>query len=207
MMYAFDGIAPVMSIENTMKNPQKFLGKPYVALIVMCTVTTMYTIIGFFGFARFGADTKGSITLNLPIGEWSATTGQILIGFAIIFTFGLSFFVPMEIIFKKLATTISSRPLLYERLIRTGILLCMFCLALVVPDVGTFVSLVGGFFSSTLAILYPALIDTVYCQSYEGFGFLNWKLWKNIILMVFALIVMIYGTILSVKDVVDSYRS
>lgn len=207
MMYAFDGIAPVMPIENTMKHPEKFLGKPFVALIAMSTVTTIYTIIGFFGYARYGAETEGSITLNLPIGDWSGTTGQFLIGFAIIFTFGLSFYVPMEIIFKKLKNKISSHPLLYERAIRTGILLCMFGLALVVPDVGTFVSLVGGFFSSTLAILYPALIDTVYRQSHENFGVFKWKLGKNILLMLFALVVMVYGTILSVKDVVDSYRN
>lgn len=205
-MFAFDGIAPIMPIENTMKQPEKFLGKPYVALIALSIVTIMYTFIGFFGFARYGEKTEGSITLNLPIGEWAATTGQCLIGIAIICSFGLYFYVPMEILFKKIEHKISSRRYLYEKLIRTGILLCMFGLALVVPDVGQFINLVGGFFSSTLTIFYPALIDTVYCQTHGGFGTLNWKLWKNILLMIFALFVMVYGTILSVIDVVDTYR-
>lgn len=86
-----EGIGAVMPVENSMKKPQQFLGFPSVLLIAMITVTVMYTVLGFLGFIRFGSKIEGSITLNLPTDEWPAITGQVLIGVAILFTFGLQF--------------------------------------------------------------------------------------------------------------------
>jgi proton-coupled amino acid transporter len=86
-----EGIGAVMPVENSMNKPHQFLGYPSVLLIAMVVVTVMYALIGFLGFARFGDEIKGSITLNLPTDEWPAVTGQSLIGIAILFTFGLQF--------------------------------------------------------------------------------------------------------------------
>lgn len=35
----------------------------------MFTVVALYSIIGFFGYVRYGDAVKGSITMNLPDGE------------------------------------------------------------------------------------------------------------------------------------------
>lgn len=63
-----EGIGVVMPVENTMKKPQHFLGCPGVLNIAMITVITLYTVIGFFGYVRYGNDVKGSVTMNLPEG-------------------------------------------------------------------------------------------------------------------------------------------
>lgn len=53
--------------------------------------------------------------------EPAALTGQILIGLAILFTFGLQFFIPTDILMKKFNDRIpKDKKFLYESLIRAG---------------------------------------------------------------------------------------
>jgi solute carrier family 36 (proton-coupled amino acid transporter) len=63
-----EGIGVVMPVENQMKKPEQFLGCPGVLNSAMGTVIVLYTVIGFFGYVRFGDDVLGSVTLNLPEG-------------------------------------------------------------------------------------------------------------------------------------------
>jgi len=58
-----------MPLENNMKTPSHFLGCPGVLNFGMTIVIMLYSAVGFFGFLRYGEDTKGSITLNLPVTE------------------------------------------------------------------------------------------------------------------------------------------
>lgn len=69
VIFAMEGIGAVMPVENEMKNPQHFLGCPGVLNTAMITVVTLYAVIGFFGYVRFGEDVQGSVTLNLPLTE------------------------------------------------------------------------------------------------------------------------------------------
>ncbi len=129
-----EGIGAVMPVENSMEKPQKFLGFPSVLLIAMVSVTAMYTVLGFLGFIRFGDEIRGSITLNLPTDEWPAVTGQILIGIAILFTFGLQFYIPMDILMRKVNLNDSKKKNLIETVIRTVIILLMCGVGIAVPD-------------------------------------------------------------------------
>lgn len=58
-----------MPVENQMKNPKHFLGRPWILYIAMSVVVTLYAVIGFFGYLEFGDKTDGSVTLNLPEDE------------------------------------------------------------------------------------------------------------------------------------------
>jgi len=42
---------------------------------------------------RFGDEVRGSITLNLPDGDWLGDTAKLLMAVAILFTYGLQFYV------------------------------------------------------------------------------------------------------------------
>lgn len=42
---------------------------------------------------RFGDEVRGSITLNLPDGSWLGDTAKLLMAVAILFTYGLQFYV------------------------------------------------------------------------------------------------------------------
>lgn len=223
MIYALDGISPVMSVENAMKKPEQFLGKPSVLIMAQSFITLLYCFVGFFGYVRFGEETKGSISLNLPLDQWSAIAGQALIGCAIYFTFGLSFFVPTEILFKKLEKRLENNRFASETIIRTLLISVMVGIGLLVPgepiflcliiiyfhdlttDVGQFISLVGAFYSACLALFMPAFVQTVFLQAHGGFGTLNWLLWKNIFLMIFSFGALTTGMFFSIKDIVETY--
>lgn len=194
-----------MPVENSMEKPQQFLGAPSVLLIAMGTVTVLYTIIGLLGFIRFGDEVRGSITLNLPTDEWAAITGQILIGIAILFTFGLQFYIPMEILLKKIENSIAKKRNIAEIGIRTGIMCCMAGFAIAVPDLEPFISLVGAVFFSSLGLFVPAFLETVFLHTNADYGRFKWKLLKNLVLMAFALIAMFSGSFVSIREIITIY--
>lgn len=194
-----------MPVENSMEKPQEFLGKPSVLLIAMVAVTVLYSIMGLFGYIRFGEAIKASITLNLTPDLWYAITGQILIGLAILFTFGLQFYIPMEIILKKLENRIAKNRNISEIGLRTGIMIVMAGLAIAVPDLEPFISLVGAVFFGSLGLFVPAFVEIIYLQTNGSFGPLKWKLWKDLFLMLFSLVAMFAGAFVSIKHIVETY--
>ena len=66
ILFAIQGIRFVLPIENKMKHPQHFLGTCGVVSQAIAFLSILYIATGFFGYARYGDDTKASITLNLP---------------------------------------------------------------------------------------------------------------------------------------------
>lgn len=67
-IFAMEGIGSVMPIENSMKKPEQFLGCTGVLNSAMIIVVLFYSAIGFLGYARYGSEIRGSITLNLNDG-------------------------------------------------------------------------------------------------------------------------------------------
>lgn len=55
-----------MPLENNMETPQNFVGICGVLNQGMSGITLVYILLGFLGYLRYGTETKGSITLNLP---------------------------------------------------------------------------------------------------------------------------------------------
>ena len=58
-----------MPIENSMANPNHFIGCPGVLNISMSVVIFLYTMMGVTGYMSFGDEAQGSITFNLPTEE------------------------------------------------------------------------------------------------------------------------------------------
>jgi proton-coupled amino acid transporter len=58
-----------MPLENSMKNPDHFIGKVGILNIAMLIVVLLYGVIGLFGYLKYGDIVKGSVTLNLPDSE------------------------------------------------------------------------------------------------------------------------------------------
>lgn len=71
-----EGIGVVMPVENEMAKPQQFLGCPGVLNIAMTIVISLYGIVGFFGYIKYGDDVRGSVTLNLPQDEMYVNVKQ-----------------------------------------------------------------------------------------------------------------------------------
>lgn len=201
-IFALEGIGVVMPLENNMKTPTHFIGCPGVLNFGMFFVVLLYASTGFFGFLRYGDATQGSITLNLPLDEPLAQSVKLMIAVAIFFTYALQFYVPMEIIWKAVKNSFGARKNLAEYSIRISLVILTVILAILIPNLGGFISLVGAVCLSMLGLIFPAVIDLVTFYEDPGLGRFNWRLWKNLFLIMFGLIGFVTGTYVSIQEII-----
>ncbi|RZC36303.1 proton-coupled amino acid transporter 1, partial [Asbolus verrucosus] len=184
-IFALEGIGVVMPLENNMKTPTHFIGCPGVLNTGMFFVVILYATTGFFGYLKYGDATQGSITLNLPQDEILGQSVKLMIAVAIFFTFALQFYVPMEIIWKSLKSVFVKRPNLAEYSIRIFLVTLTVVCAIIVPNLGAFISLVGALCLSMLGLIFPAIIDTFTFYEEPGFGWLCWRVLQQEHMLVF----------------------
>lgn len=206
VIFAMEGVGVIMPVENSMKHPERFLGCCGVLNIAMATVVLIYATIGFFGFLKYGDATYASITLNLPVEELPAQCVKLLIVLSVYLTYNLQMYVPLDIIWRKV---LSSK---VDGKIKTHLaqitMRCLFVagtvvIAVAVPNLEPIITLVGAVCLSSLGILLPAVIDTV--LYWDNLGYLNWKLVKNVFLMLFSILALISGSVVSVSSLIHVY--
>lgn len=196
VIFAMEGIGTIMPVENSM-NRDAFLGCPGVLNIGMTLIVMLYATIGFCGYYAFGEDTQSSITLNLPPDDL-ASAAQICIVLAVFFTFMLQFYVPMEITWRNAKSFISKEyENIFQIVFRCFAVCAIVLIGITANNLETIVSLVAAVCFSTLGLLIPAVIDIVMRWN-DRWGFFNWRLHKNIcviLIAVFCLVSGIYFTI------------
>lgn len=74
-------------------------------------------------------------------------------------------------------------------------------LAAVIPNLGPIISLVGAVSSSTLALIFPPLIEII--TFWPHLGKRNWILWKDIGIMLFGILGFIFGTYTSIAQIIN----
>ncbi|XP_055640560.1 proton-coupled amino acid transporter-like protein pathetic isoform X2 [Toxorhynchites rutilus septentrionalis] len=200
VIFALEGIGVVMSLENNMKTPQHFIGCPGVLNIGMSVVVTLYACVGFLGYLKYGEDTKGSVTLNLPVEDILAQAVKLMIAVAIFLTYTLQFYVPMEIIWKNVKHNFNEHKNAAEYSIRIGLVVLTVAIAAALPNLGPFITLIGAVCLSTLGLMFPAVIEMVTYYEKPGYGRFNWVLWKNIFLILFGVIGFVTGTYVSILE-------
>lgn len=130
---------------------------------------------------------------------------KILIGLAVFCTFGLQFYVCLEIGWNGLKDRFKSRPLLANYIIRTVMAFVCVLLAVAVPAITPFVGLIGAFFFSILGLMVPVYIEMITFWD-KGFGKFYWKIFKNIIVVIAAIMALIFGTESAVSDIIKLYQ-
>lgn len=200
-IYAFEGIGVVLPLENNMKNPEDFGGLTGVLNTGMVIVACLYTSVGFFGYLKYGESVKGSITLNLG-GDLLAQLVRLMMAMAIFLSYTLQFYVPINIIGPWLRTRLhgENNRILGDYLLRIGLVLFTFILAAMIPNLGAVISLVGAISSSTLALIFPPIIEIVTFWD-QGLGKWNWILWKDIGIMIFGIFGFVFGSFTSIMQI------
>ena len=192
----------VMPLENNMKTPTHFIGCPGVLNLGMFCVVLLYSTVGFFGYLKFGENTQDNITLNLDSEQIPAQCVQLMIAAAIFFTYGLQFYPPMEIIWKNVKHCFGARKLAAEYTIRIALVSFTVGVAISIPDIGPFISLVGAVCLSTLGLMLPSIIELVTVWELDnGLGRFNWRLWKNIAIIAFGVLGFITGSYTSIQSI------
>lgn len=202
-IFAVENIGIVISLENNMKNPTHFIGCPSVLSMGMIFVVTLYIIVGFCGFLKYGPETAGSITLNLPRDEVLAQSVKLMIAFSIFFTFSLQFYVPLSIIWNAIKDKYSNKEYTAEIVLRIVLVIFTVILAIVVPNLGGLISLVGAVCLSMLGMIFPAIIELVTIYIEPGLGRFKYQLWKDIFLIIFGLVGFSTGAYCSILDIME----
>lgn len=69
VLFAFEGIALVLPLQNSMRYPENFT-KPFGVLNVgMFVITLLFVCTGTLGYLKYGEDAAVSLTLNVPQDE------------------------------------------------------------------------------------------------------------------------------------------
>jgi len=182
-----------------MENPKDMKGWNGVLNTAMVLVSCFYIAMAFFGYLKYGEAVAGSITLNLPVDEFLATLVKIVMSLAIFFTYALQFYVPVDLLNPLIQSRISPlNSLKAEYALRFSLVLLTFGLAAAIPKLDLFISLVGAVSSSTLAIMAPAVIDTVTLGRECSWT----RLIKNLILFTLGFLGFLSGSYVSIRNII-----
>ncbi|CAA9993173.1 unnamed protein product [Nesidiocoris tenuis] len=160
VVYAFEGIALIIPLRAEMRNPHNF-GKPLgVFNVGMIIVMILFNLVGFIGYLRYGEQVKGSISFNLEPSVLSQCI-QILVALGIAFSYPLQFFIASTVVYeaivKKFEPCSPRKKLLVSCIVRGALVTLTCIIAIFVPHLGAFISLIGAVSSSTLALVFPVL--------------------------------------------------
>lgn len=208
VIYLFEGIGLVLPLKNSMKNPSNF-SRPLGVLNVGVTMQTiLFLCLGIFGYWKYGPDTQGSLTLNLPNDELLAQSVLIILCVGVVLGYSIQFFIPMEIMFPSVRNVIKPadrNPLIGEVLFRTFMVLVTFGVALIVPNLGLLISLIGAICSNSLALLFPVLIEYLVVTR-DNKPMTGIFMAKNGFILLLAIIGFVSGGYESVKQIIDLYK-
>uniref|UniRef100_A0A023F3A3 Putative amino acid transporter n=1 Tax=Triatoma infestans TaxID=30076 RepID=A0A023F3A3_TRIIF len=201
-MYAFEGIGVVLPLENNMQTPEDFGGLTGVLNTGMVIVACLYTAVGFFGYLRYGDHMiPGSITFNIPLNEFLGQSVRLMMALAIFLSYGLQFYVPMGIIWPPIKNRLNEEThKIAELIVRTVLVLFTFSLAVAVPDLSIVISLVGALSSSAIALIFPPLIEVI---TFWDRGLSTGTLIKDIALAIFGFVGFIFGTYVSIYEIIN----
>lgn len=136
---------------------------------------------------------------------FSAAQGvNILIGIAVFCTFGLQFYVCIDIVWTAIKKRYANNATAAQFIMRTVMTVVCVSIAIAVPTIIPFVSLIGAFCFSILGLIVPVIIEMLTFWE-KGFGKWNWKLIKNFIVIVIALLALIFGSKSAIADIIHLY--
>ncbi|EDS28921.1 proton-coupled amino acid transporter 1 [Culex quinquefasciatus] len=206
-VFAFEGIALVLPLQNEMKNPHEFRKTFGVLNIGMVFIILLFTAFGFIGYLQWGEDVAGSMTLNLPENEILAESVKVMISSGVLLGFALQFFVAIIIMWPSVECrlNITKHKTLSEMGFRVVMVLVTFVIAECVPNLSLFISLIGALCSTALALVFPPIIELIvaYTDPKQRPG--RWMVAKNVVILVLALIGFFTGSYESLSNIVKQW--
>ncbi|CAH0546039.1 unnamed protein product [Brassicogethes aeneus] len=203
-LFSLQAVGVVIALENNMATPKSFLGPFGVLNIGMGLVTVIYVGMGMMGYWQYGKDIKASVTLNFPPADYLAQAINIMYSIAIYISYGLQGFVPVQLLWSNYIVQRledSQHKLRWEYLLRFGCVVVTFVLAMTIPLLGLFISLVGSFCLSALGIAFPAIIEL--CAYWpDKLGPCRYVLFKDILLIIIGVVGLLAGSYSAILAIV-----
>ncbi|XP_071951038.1 proton-coupled amino acid transporter 1-like [Antedon mediterranea] len=200
-IYAFEGIGVVLPLENQMRNPQDF---KKVLFGGMSFVGLMYLMMGTFGYLTFGECLQDTITLDIPQDGFYIVVKLLFIA-AIFVTYGLQFYVPIQILYPPVKKRFNLQNTTWEYVFRTVLVFITLLIAIAIPKLALVISLVGSFASSFLALILPPVLEELnYADLGYASGRTKLRLTKNLIIAIIGFIGFLIGTIVSIQQIIET---
>lgn len=132
---------------------------------------------------------------------------MIIISFGVILGYAIQFFIPIEIMFpsvKEAFTLAQLFPLTAEMIFRTLMVLVTFSVALLVPNLGLLISLIGAVCSTSLALVFPVVIEyLVLSRNSKPLNFVITI--KNVLILFLATVGFLSGGYESITQIIKLY--
>lgn len=206
VVYAFEGIAVILTIRASLPDPNKF--KP-ILKIVLVVITFTYIFFGSISYITFGEDTEEIVFFNFPVSATQFLVLEVLYSFALIFTFPLQLFPAVKVLEhsrllrKKLYRGPGkvNKPLRY--LIRFTLVALIFLVAFSVPSFALFLNLVGAVLFSLITFVIPICIYNKFFKFELTFV----KRWLNWLVMIAGIIGGTFGMVFTLKEMFQTQES
>lgn len=129
---------------------------------------------------------------------------KIAIAVAVYCTYGLQFFVCVDIAWSCIKHKFTQRPELADYIMRTVMVTVCVLLAVAVPTIAPFMGVIGALCFSILGLIAPAFIEVITYWDI-GFGRCNYLIWKNILVLIFGLFALVFGTKDAIQSIINEY--
>jgi len=199
-LFAFEGIGIVLPIENKMRKREDFF---WVLDLSMAFVASLFISMGFFGYITFGDQLLPSVTLNLPKLPFYVL---VKLGYtlAIFFTYFIQFYVPMEILIPPLKKGLAKGCTTgIDIFMRTAMVVVTCALAITIPQLDNFISLIGSTAAAALALVFPPMLYTMCFWKHD---ITKMEIVKNVTISSLGTIGAIFGTWLSVEAIIIGFE-
>ncbi|KAJ8865747.1 hypothetical protein PR048_033268 [Dryococelus australis] len=207
-LFSLEAVGVIIALENNMQTPGDFVGYTGVLNKGMSVIVFLYVLVGFVGYVKYGDDTMGSITLNLPTEQILAQSVKIMFAVAIFITYALQCYVPVEIVWNsylkhRMEDSSECMQMFVEYLMRTGMVISTFLLAVAIPRLELFISLFGALCLAALGIAFPATIELCLLWP-DKYGRGRWMLYKDLAIILCGVSGLLIGSYTSMLEIVRS---
>ncbi|XP_050357842.1 proton-coupled amino acid transporter-like protein pathetic [Nymphalis io] len=198
-VFSMEGVGVTLAIENSMEDPKKI---PIVLAGGMSIVVSIVLTVGFFGYWGFGEKSKSPVTLNFPLEPFPIAL-KVMMALMIYVTFALNFWIPFELVWYYIKQKYDpSKFWFWERVYRGLFVFIITVIAVIFPAVTKFIGLLGSFCLSNMGFIYPAFIELCLDWVDPGLGFMMWRLWKFVAILIFGTVLCIVGTYSNAKELI-----
>ena len=183
LVYGFEGIPLILPIKDVMKYPKDFTKS---LTFMISTITIIFISFSSICNSAYGDETKVLVILNLPNTYWVAII-LIMYSVAVLLTMPLVLNPVFTISEKYLRLTEKKKN--FSRILIILIIVVLGTLAK--DNLGFYVSVIGGVFSSPLAFIFPAIIHLKLNEGKEE----KTMAWAMIVTGVFFGVAAIFSTV------------
>ncbi|KAK0094557.1 hypothetical protein PV326_010602 [Microctonus aethiopoides] len=201
-LFAVHNMTMIMPLENSMKNPQNM---PRILATSMIFNMFIYMSFGFFGYNKY-PNTCDTIIKNLPINQIIAQIVKIVVTLSIICSYGLHYYVPVNILWPMISRKITRRHYLYEVIFRLGGVITTTIIAAAIPQMTPLLGLLTAICMTTMMLLLPATIELMtkwYDKDSLPLFYYRWT--KDILIIIVWLIMLVFGVSENLKDIIEAY--